>query len=1095
MLRQGTKPLIFIAAMICLAAVALRGQSTFATITGTVTDSGGAVVPNVAIEVVQTSTNYKFSAKSNEEGQYTILYLRDGTYELTATAAGFQPFKVDGIIVTGRDLRRVDVQLQVGAVGTVIEVSGGATLVETETARIANTKDREIMRALPLTLRRAWDYFTMTPQIERTGGFQIRFAGSGNNQGEATIDGTSVAGAGGGAIGPLLDRTELVQEMRIDIAQGSAEQQTMGQVTLISRAGTNEFHGTVADYYITPSFRARNPFNSAKDSGRSHQMIFSAGGPILIPKIFNGRNRTFFFHTTEIAFGSQRNTAVNRTVPLDAWRTGNFSGLTTPIRDPFNGNAPFAGNQIPTARLNSVTTKVQDRFLFRPNFNAATFANNNYRNNHLLPFAHQPTITTRIDHRISDKQFLYGRWTAVRWNFDAPTFNFPNIEGKGVSQRNMDTLTVAHTYTFTPTFSNEFRYGLASQRQPAQSPIRGLQVANDLGLTGLAPNVPDTGGMPAFAFQNLALTELMAPFSCSPCGQDLVHNYIDNLTWFRGNHTFKFGTNIRLSTFKDFRQSANLFGRATFSDRFTGHAYSDFLLGVPSTLERAFATVLQDRRRWSQGYYFTDEWRVRPNLTLTLGLRWDQQAPWTEASGLQSVFDIATGKIVVPDDALSKVSPLMPRGYVDVIGAKAAGLPDGKLIKTDNNNFQPRFGFAWRPFSTNTTVVRGGWGLAHNVAPRGTTVVGVPFVISEPAFTNPTDRPVVMPTMFPTTGSGGPSTIAIPNANRSDIRIAKYMQYSFTIEHQRADTGFMLSYNGTNTRQGVWIQNINQPLADERTYVNKPRRFPNYPDVNYASNGAGHQYHALTVQVQRKPKNGLYYQAFWTWARDIGDAEDGQTGTPPVPEDSHNLRRDRTWWERLPVHRFSANVMYDLPFGKGRPFMNNAHRVVNVIFGGWQLSTILAFETGRALTPLWTGPDPTGTRFTGSNTRPVVTIRPDVIRNPNIENKTLDRWFDVEAFVAPQLGRFGTSSRGNIVGTPTEVMHNSIAKHFYVKERFKVRFEFLATNTLNHPNYNEPNMMVTAVGGAGRITNVTDRNAKFDSAIPREIQALIRLEW
>jgi hypothetical protein len=316
------------------------------------------------------------------------------------------------------------------------------------------------------------------------------------------------------------------------------------------------------------------------------------------------------------------------------------------------------------------------------------------------------------------------------------------------------------------------------------------------------------------------------------------------------------------------------------------------------------------------------------------------------------------------------------------------------------------------------------------------------------------------------------------------------MQYSFTIEHQRWDTGFMASYNGTGTRQGVWRQNVNQPIADDRLYVDKPRRFPNYPDVGYFDNGAGHQYHALTLQAQRKPKNGFYYQVFWTWARDIGDAEDGDT-----PEDSWNRLRDRTWWERLPTHRLSGNMMYDLPFGKGRPLLSNAGRIVNGIFGGWQLSTIVAFETGRALTPVWQGPDPTGTRFSSNRTRPVVSIRPDILRDPNEIDSTIARWYDVSAFAAPPIGRFGNSSRGVIIGAPTQVMHNSLAKHFFIKERTRLRLEFLATNTLNHPNFAEPNVTITDTVGAGRITNVTDRNAKFDTGIPREILAQIRLEW
>ena len=215
------------------------------------------------------------------------------------------------------------------------------------------------MRTLPLTLRRAWDYFTLSPQINKTtAGFQISFAGSRQQQGAANIDGTTIQRSGGGfASGPLLDRTESFSELRMDISGTSAEFGLIGQVTLISRSGTNDFHGTFSDYYSTTAFRVRNPFALERSSGVSHRLTFAAGGPVIIPKIYNGRNKTFVFGTVEAGFGSPGRTQFNQTVPITPWRSGDFSALlpTTVIRDPFNGNAPFAGNIIPANRINSVS--------------------------------------------------------------------------------------------------------------------------------------------------------------------------------------------------------------------------------------------------------------------------------------------------------------------------------------------------------------------------------------------------------------------------------------------------------------------------------------------------------------------------------------------------------------------------------------------------------------------------------------------------------------------------------------------------------------------------------------------------------------------
>lgn len=298
------------------------GQSTFATITGSALDASGANVPGVQVEAREINTGYTYRVVTNDSGLYTIANIREGTFVLKATKPGFNDFTVENLKLTALDNRRVDIHLTVGTVGTAVEVTGGATLIETESARIADVKDREQLRALPLTLRRAWDYFTLSPQINKTtGGFQVSFAGSRQQQGAANIDGTTIQRSGGGfASGPLLDRTESFSELRMDISGTSAEFGLIGQVTLVSRAGTNEFHGTFSDYYSTTAFRVRNPFALERSSGVSHRLTFAAGGPVVIPKIYNGRNRTFVFGTVEAGFGSPGRTQLNQTVPTTAQR-------------------------------------------------------------------------------------------------------------------------------------------------------------------------------------------------------------------------------------------------------------------------------------------------------------------------------------------------------------------------------------------------------------------------------------------------------------------------------------------------------------------------------------------------------------------------------------------------------------------------------------------------------------------------------------------------------------------------------------------------------------------------------------------------------
>jgi hypothetical protein len=316
------------------------------------------------------------------------------------------------------------------------------------------------------------------------------------------------------------------------------------------------------------------------------------------------------------------------------------------------------------------------------------------------------------------------------------------------------------------------------------------------------------------------------------------------------------------------------------------------------------------------------------------------------------------------------------------------------------------------------------------------------------------------------------------------------MQYALTLERQQWNNGFRLSYVGTNTRHGVYRWNRNQPFADSNLYVDKPRLFPQYPDILFNDNGAGHQYHGMSFEVERRMLNGLHYQFYYTLAKDIQDLERNES-----PEDAYNRGRERSTWGALPRHRFQANMIYDLPFGKGRPFFSGMGTVANSILGGWQVSGIYIYETGNAVTPLWTGPDPTGTRFTTTRTRPVVTLRPDRIADGRIDDPTVNRWFDVGAFTAPPIGRFGNSAKGVIYGAPANVLHATIAKIFTFRERIRLRLELLATNALNHPNYLDPNMNISQAATAGVITASMNRNQKFDSAIPRELQAQIRVEW
>jgi hypothetical protein len=311
--------------------------------------------------------------------------------------------------------------------------------------------------------------------------------------------------------------------------------------------------------------------------------------------------------------------------------------------------------------------------------------------------------------------------------------------------------------------------------------------------------------------------------------------------------------------------------------------------------------------------------------------------------------------------------------------------------------------------------------------------------------------------------------VNLPTAVNPSITVPYSMQYNATLEHQRRSTAFRVSYIGTNTRHGEYAYNINQPSVDTALYVNKPRMFPLYPAINYLTNGAGHQYNAGTAEVKRRGAGGLTYQLSYTLARDIGDLERGQS-----PEDAFNRARERGPWIDIPKHTVTGNVIWDLPFGKGKHYLSGAHGIVNALAGGWTTALIYTYHSGRFLTPLWTGSDPTGTAYTTTTAPANVTIRPDVIGNPNLpsDQQSVNHWFNVAAFTAPAPGHFGTAGNGIVIGPSLKVFDAGVFKTFMVKERLAIRWEMTAVNMLNHPNYNDPSMNISQAASAGVITGV-----------------------
>jgi hypothetical protein len=1079
-------------------------QTTYATITGAIHDPSGAAVSNAKITATHIATGVETTATTNKEGVYTLTQLREGSYLLVVRADGFREAVASDIDLVARDVRRLDVSLVLGALESKVDVTGGATLIEAETPRISDTRTADQLKTLPLNDRGIWSYLQITPMLTTRGG-SYSFAGSRTNQSQFAIDGTTMSdGVTDNGIGPLANYTEGFKEVKLDLANSSAEFPAMGQVTIISKSGTNAFNGSAFDYYQSPILRARDPFATQRRGGVQHNIGLSVGGPVKIPQLYNGEGKSFWFVSGETFTGSSVTASLNPTVPLDAWRRGDFSALNVPIRNPFTGEI-YADGRIPAGAINPVSRAIQDRFYPLPNTGDPNVLRaNNYLDTVPRAMSKPYYATARLDHNFGANDRVYARFTMHQstnpvWEGNLPSF------GERRQFRQNKAVTVSHTKILGSSLVNEVRYGYAYNNNPVQGPLNGLEVVSDLGITGLAPGLPDIGGVFKTSFTGLGLTGLNQANWTDPGFLNRAHQIQEQLTYLRGTHTIKAGVEIRHTDYDEAAANTNLFGFAEFSNRYSavpgvaqsGHAYADFLFGVPTTAARAFPPITVERRRWNYDSFVQDDWKIKPNLTLNLGLRYDVHPSWYEKNDQMAIFDPTGGRIVVPDGGMSRVSPLMPVNYVPVVTASSVGLPSRTLVRTDTNNVSPRIGVAYKPFKNGDTVIRGGYGIYYDMVPAVDFLSGnnVPFVINEVAYTNTQPAPtVVLPQVFPSAGGAGPSSVALPLAINPDLQMPYSHQWNVTVEHQRWNTGFRASYVGTAGRDLWYERDINAPQPDDRLYVNKPRPFPLYPAIFYLDNGASYNYRGFTLEAERRMKNGLYAQTAYTLARDEGDT--GEWWEPI--ENPFDLGRERGRDRSAPTHRFISAVMYDLPFGRDRRWMHDAPTWLDMAVGSWQISVVGYLQTGIFLTPTITVPDPTGTRFTSGANRPNVSLRPDQLSDEQLADPTVAKWFDPAAFGAPPIGRFGTAARGSIIGPGANVWHVGFFKTFRVTNHASAptfRLELTSTNFFNHPNWANPNTNVTATNvNAARISATGGPNGP-QQAGPRSMRLGLRVEW
>ena len=1104
----------------------LSAQSTFGTILGTVKDSSGSVVPNATVLITNVDENTSRTVLTNSNGDYEAVNTKAGRYRIEVSVAGFEKYKTSEVPLIARQTLRLDATLSTGQLTEEVNVTANAGVITTETQTISSSFGAQKIMNLPANFRAAgstspYILIAAMPGVQADNGNNFSIQGALPSQSQFSLDGISTTNVRGNApLTQAFPSAESIAEIKVQGVGNAAEYGQVGDVTTISKSGTNDYHATAFWFHQNRALDAKAYGALTKPQKIANDFGVSGGGPIRFPKAvfgplggYEGKDKTFFFGTFE-GFRFPRGQTVQNTVPTQAMRNGDFSAETVTVRDPLTGLA-FANNRIPDNRISSIAKAFLTLYPL-PNTGSTTKLGvaNYIRNSSSSLISNQYDI--RIDHYLTQKQSIFGRWTWKDVNVDSP-----NILALP-SNTNFDKykiLVVSHNYTMTPHLLNEARFGMTLNNSGTAFPFDGRAFTKGLGFQGIGPEFP-FNGIPNVDFSG-DISDMNRNRGDS-ISQSRTFQFNNNVTWTKGRHTMKYGFDvrwIRAVTALGFIGADN-YGNSSFNGTFSGNDFADFLLGIP--IRTSYAIIQQDNDGRTRHYHFfgQDNFRVSQKLSLEFGLRYEYHPAYTDASGNIGNFDTSvpkSGRVVYPTGKQSLLAPGFLRTFnacpaptangapcTPVVSAQEAGLPEGLRV-VPKWRFLPRFGFAYRLFGDDKTVVRGGMG-AYNGTLLGNIFFSLTGTLQSDVreFTNLSTqgRPLYQWPQLQSGGTGISSgqlgTASFRTANDINYKDPYSVQWNLSVDRYVGfGVGVRVSYIGMKTTQLAWAPDLNQMNSSTQFAINRPlsdRPFPNWGIIFTRTAGASAYYNALQVEANRRFSNGLTFNSTYTWAKNLNDnggpSSTGFTGETGGGRAADLYNRQAEYGNDYATrrHRSITTLVYELPFGTRRKFASGVHPAANAIIGGWQMSAIFLAQTGPFLTPT-IGSNVVDSSGSGSGLSR--TQHPDQIANGNLSNPNRDLWFDVNAFVCPGLttrvaascriginptrdaapiGRFGTAGVGILRGPGTINLSLGLNKAFYLTERVKLEAGGSFTNVPNRVNLADPNMNVISTA-FGRITS------------------------
>ena len=1098
-----------IVVFLCLASTlrfpGAKAQNITATVTGTVMDASGAVVPGAKVTAHDNGTDADVRIVTTDSaGVYVASQLPVGTYKVIVHAQGFQDYVANDVILHVGDRRTLDVTLQPGQVTQSITVTAETVPVETSTSAQDTTITGHQIRELQLNNRNFEQLVTLQPGvssllpdviafgISNTDNISVNGArGSANNW---TVDGSDVNDSGSNFTLLNVPSVDALDEFKLARSTYDAQygRSGGGQVNVVTKSGSRELHGSAYEFVRNDKFNATNfLLNSAgtpKPPLRYNDFGFTVGGPIYVPGRYNtDKSKTFFFVSEEWRRTGNPST-VTATLPPPQELTGNFQGLAT--LNPNTAPSGCINNNVISSSCFSQNAKSYIANVyskFQPNAAGNTFISNqtqvnNYRQD-----------LVRLDHNVTEKIHAFGRFMQDNVPTTEPGGLFASSPLTGISAtatnapaRNV----VAHVVAqLSPTIVNEtaFNYSWGA----INSQITGIiQQATFPGLTNTLPFSDPYGRVPGVSFGAGSISGVGIP-SAPYHERNIDKQLYDNLSLVRGNHSIRVGGSSQWMRKSENGPTATN-GSFTFLAANGNPGFANFLLGQATSFSQASRDIIPDIHFINLEFYGQDDWKIRSNLTLNLGVRYSFFGTPHDVNGILDSFDPALfdpSKAQAIDPSTGRFvagQGVTPATYLNGIIVGGQNSPFGDRVNPNyKHNFAPRVGFSWDPFKTGKTAIRGGYGLFYDRTLNGiweqNQFTNPPFVSTLALTPPPPSTPPILGVSFDNPSNGvQPSSILAPRALETtgtpDFKVPYNQQWNVSVQREvLPNTLVEVAYVGSKGTHLLGDFDLNQVpaaarLANPTVHRDALRRYPGYAAIRDRAPMFNSSYHSLQISVNRRVTQGLNLGAAYTWSKDITDIP---ADRDTLIQNTANLRGDRGRASFNRPQILIVNYVYDLPF------FRNTTGALKTALAGWEVSGISSFYSGVPLTITQSNDPFDSINSSGIGIDPTaVSPRPDLsIGDPN-GPKTAGQWFNTGLF-SPVTGRFGTAGRGVVLGPGRNSWDIALLKNFRITERFNFQFRSEFFNAFNHTSFLNVSTNSNATS-FGRVTSVHDpRTVQF----------------